>query len=143
MSVSTRKTIGAVLAITAVGLVAAWLYAITGSTGQLRALPLPAETSAGPASASQPPRAVNSPPPTPVDTPPDRTLIVQESADAPVAAEGVETEDLSSPQNAGPISGAAFSELLDSGLVGDENDPDAAEELRNALREAGALAESE
>ena len=129
------------LAIAAVGLVAVWLYAIAGSTEQLRALSLPAEASAGPVSASQPPRVVNRAPPTPVDTPQDRPLVVQESAAAPVAAAGVETEDSSSPQSAGPISGANFAELLDSGLVGDENDPDAAEELRNALREAEAAAE--
>ena len=69
-------------------------------------------------------------------TPQDRPLIVQESAAAPVAAAGVDTEDSSSPQSAGPISGANFAELLDSGLVGEENEPDAAAELRNALREA-------
>ena len=125
------------VAIVAVGLVAVWLYAIAGSTEQLRALSLPAETSAGPVSASQPPRVVNRAPP--VDTPQDRPLVVQESAAAPVAAAGVEPEDASSSQSAGPISGANFAELLDSGLVGD--DPDAAEELRNALRAAEAAAE--
>ncbi len=140
---STRRTIGAMLAIAAVGLVAVWLYAIAGSTEQLRALSLPAEASVEPVSASQPPRVVNRAPPTPVGTPQDRPLIVQESAAALVAGAGVDTEDSSSPQSAGPISGANFAELLDSGLVGEENEPDAAEELRNALRAAEAAAEPE
>ena len=140
---STRRTIGAMLAIAAVGLVAVWLYAIAGSTEQLRALSLPAEASVEPVSASQPPRVVKRAPPTPVGTPQDRPLIVQESAAALVAGAGVDTEDSASPQSAGPISGAKFAELLDSGLVGEENEPDAAEELRNALREAEAAAEPE
>ena len=130
------------LAIAAVGLVAAWLYAIAGSTEQLRALSLPAATSGGLVSASQPSRVVNRAPATHVDAPPERPLVVQESAD-PALAEGVETDDSSSPQSTGPINGAAFSALLDSGLLGEEDDSRAAEELRNALRAAEAAAEPE
>ena len=140
---STRRTIGAMLAIAAVGLVAVWLYAIAGSTEQLRALFLAGGGQRRAVSASQPPRVVNRAPPTPVGTPQDRPLIVQESAAAPVAAAGVDAEDSASTQSAGPISGANFAELLDSGLVGEEDDPDAAAELRNALRAAEAAAEPE
>jgi len=131
---STRRTIGAVLAIAAVGVVAVWLYAIAASTEQLRALFLPAESSVRPVSASQAPRVVNRAPPTPVAKRQDRPLVVEE---------GVEPDDLSSPQSTGPIGGTAFSELLDSGLLREQDDPAAAEELRNALRAAEAAAEPE
>ena len=117
---STRRTIGAVLAIAAVGLVAVWLYAIAGSTGRLRALNFPAEAGCGSVSSDQPPRVVNRRPPARVAKAPTAPLILQESADRPVAVEGVETEDSFGPQKTGPISGAAFSELLESGLLGDE-----------------------
>ena len=140
------------LAIAAIALVAVWLYAIAGSTGRLRALSLPAEAGAGPVSANQRPRVVNRREQTPDAgfAPVTDSVLMpngQEPTDPPVAAEGVETEDSFGPQSAGPISGAAFSELLESGLLGDElgaeTDPAAAEALRSALLDAETRAEPE
>jgi hypothetical protein len=123
-SVQARKSIG-LLAIVAIALAGVWLYTLAGSAGQLRSLlDLSAPASVA-ATADAPTRAAVS-----IEQHPSHAV---ETSLRTVFIE---------PQ-AGPIGGAEFAELLESGLLPESSDPAAAEELRNALREAAAIEEAE
>jgi hypothetical protein len=132
-----RKAIGslAIVAIVAMAvLVGVWLFALAGSAEQFRSL---LRLSAGTAvqAADAPTRsAATAEPPLNGDAPPPS---VPDSS-----AEGLAEEDAGLEARAGPIDGAAFAELLESGLLDESDDRGAAEELRDALHkvaEAGSV----
>jgi hypothetical protein len=145
-SVQARKSIG-LLAIVAIALAGVWLYTLAGSAGQLHSLlhlSAPASVAATTDAPTRAPVNIERSASHEVETPPPTTPAASVATETPtLPAEPFNEDHVFIEQRAGPIGGAEFAELLESGLLPESSDPAAAEELRNALREAAAIEEAE
>lgn len=122
----TRNVIGLFAIAAVAALVAAWLYALAGAGGQIDSLfrasaPMTPPARREATSIEAPPVPIPEQRAENLETiPPDLDLV----------------EDGTLESETGPIDAAVFAELLETGLLEESGDPAAAEQLREALRNA-------